>query len=148
MKKLFLGAAIVGGLALLIGGCGRHPHHRKPNAERITQGLTKKLGLSAEQAAKTQALVQQLIDERQRWRGEGPSLLGELQQQFAASSFDAKALDKSLAGREKKLAQARALLVQKLAEFHAILTPEQRSKAAEALGKLQARWQAHAGKQP
>lgn len=146
MKKTTLGATLVAGLALLVAGC--HGHHRyhghrdwqqhaqRPNAERMTKFLTKKLDLSADQAAKAQALLQQVMDQRQSWRGEGSGMMDGLKAQFQSSKFDAKAMDQAFAQRQKKMAESHALWVKNLAAFHAMLTPEQRSKLADLLGKF------------
>ncbi len=143
MKTTLIATAFVAGLALLASGCGWHKKDPAQKAEYIAKKLAKKLDLSPEQRAKAQPLVEALVQERQAWVGEGPKALGELRAQFEAGSFDAAALTKASEAREKKLAGSRALLVQKLAEFHAILTPEQRSKAAGYLAKAEQRWLKH-----
>jgi Spy/CpxP family protein refolding chaperone len=152
MNSRALFPALLLSLAALAVGCGPRGFHGRGawrhadparRAEAMTEHLAKTLDLTADQQAKTLPLLRALADERQAWRGEAPALLGELKAQFASGAFDAKALDAALKQREAKLARSRALLVQKLAEFHAILNPEQRAKAAEALGRLQARLEAY-----
>lgn len=147
--RFFFGALLIGGIAFLATACGRHHMgfacDRDPakRAQACTEHLSKKLDLSKEQQAQALPLVQALVDERESWRGEGVKVLAGLKAQFAAASFDAKALEKDALAREAKLAQSRKLVLEKIAAFHAILTPEQRSKAAELLGKLEARWAKH-----
>lgn len=140
----------LGAMALLATACGRHHGWgSKDPAERaaaITKVLAKKLDLSEDQRAKVQPLVQALVMERESWRGEGPKALDELKAQFRADKFDGAALDQAAQAREAKLAQSRQRVVQKLAEFHAILSPAQRAKAADFLGRLQQRWQERSGK--
>jgi Spy/CpxP family protein refolding chaperone len=148
MRKTTIITFALGALALLAGACGMH--HRgwgsKDPAERsaaITQHLAKSLDLTAEQKAKVQPLVQALVMERESWRGEGPKALGDLKAQFQAASFDSKAMTQASDARLAKLTKSRDLVLQKLAEFHAILTPEQRAKAAEILGRWETRWAEH-----
>lgn len=142
-----LGLLALCAAALLAFGCRQHHAAGDPGqrSERMARHLAKKLDLTAEQKTKTLAILRSLAVEREAWRGEGPAILGDLQAQFESSRFDAKALDQAFAQREKKLAASRALLVQKLGEFHAILSPEQRSKAAALLSKWEARWKKRAG---
>jgi Spy/CpxP family protein refolding chaperone len=149
MRKTLIILAL-GAVALVATACGRHhgwgSQDPAERAASITKLLAKKLDLSEEQKAKVQPLVQALVMERESWRGEGPKALEELKAQFQAEKFDGPALDKAAQAREAKLAQSRQLVVQKLAEFHAILTPAQRAKAADLLGRLQERWQERSGK--
>lgn len=146
MKKLMI-LITLGALALGTTACHRHWGAKDPaeRASKLTQLLAKKLDLSEEQRLKAQPLVQALVMERESWRGEGPKALGELKAQFQSESFDRGALEKAALAREAKLAQSRALVVQKLAEFHAILTPAQRAKAADYLGRFEQRWRERSG---
>jgi Spy/CpxP family protein refolding chaperone len=145
MKKTFIAIMAVTALALFASGC-RHSKDPAARAEAITSHLAKKLDLSEAQKAKTLPLVQAVLDERQSWRGQMPQALGELKGAFGAESFDAKALNSAMAQRETKLAQSRALLVQKLGEFHAILTPEQRAKVDALLQKFEGRMNKYHGR--
>ena len=139
-KLLFVGAI---GLAFLAVGCR---HHRAPQdaAQRavwLQEKLAKRLDLDAEQKAKALPILQAMVSEREGWRGEGARLLDDLKVQVAAESFDQGALNKALAEREAHLAKSRQALVGDLGALHALLKPEQRKKAAEALGKLEDRVQ-------
>lgn len=139
MKTLL---SLLAGLALMASGCyGRYAHDPAKAAEAITQRLAKALDLSEAQKAQALPLVRVLVDERAAWRGEGAKAVAELKAQVSSGRFDAAALNAQSEVREKRLAASRAKAVQTLAELHAILTPEQRSKAADLLERLERRWQ-------
>ena len=137
MKKLLiLGIAVLGVAAM---GC-RQQHPPKDPAQKaawLDEKLAEHLHLDADQKARALPILRSLVDERESWRGEGKGLLEDVRIQVAAESFDQDALNMALGQREKHLSQSRQKLVAKLAELQAILKPEQRKKAAEALGKLE-----------
>jgi Spy/CpxP family protein refolding chaperone len=142
MRKSLISLILLSAVAFLATACCPHRHawgSKDPSAraEMITKHLTKKLDLSADQQAKVQPLIQALIQERETWRGEGPKAIEQLKAQFQSDHFDSKAMLENSDARLAKLQKSRDLVLEKLAEFHAILTPAQRAKAAEALGRLE-----------
>lgn len=140
MKKLMMVALL--GVAVAMVGCKhRPPQDAAGRAAWMQAKLAKHLELDAAQKEKLLPVLLALSAEREGWRGEGQALVGELKAQVASETFDAATLNKSLAQREAHLTRSRSVLVTELAKFHALLKPEQRKKAAEALGKLEDRMQ-------
>jgi Spy/CpxP family protein refolding chaperone len=141
MKKLAI--LFLAGLALLSSACHRHrgwtsadPAER---AQAVLKHLSKKLDLDADQKTKALPILLAMATEREEWRGEGADLVKELRLQAGADKFDKAALNKALLAKEAKWAQSRQETVERLAELHALLKPEQRKKAAEMLEHLEKR---------
>ena len=137
MKKFALLA--IATLAFLGTGCHRGCWSKDPakRAECALDKVASKLGLDADQKIKALPIFVALATQREEWHGEAGRMVEDLRVQTEAEDFDQIALNKSFAAREEKLAQTRKFIVERLAEFHALLRPEQRKKATELLSKLE-----------
>ena len=62
-------------------------------------------------------------------------LLGEVMAQFEMNMFDKDKMRMVLDEKEAKLKEFKSLAIDKLAEFHAILTPTQRAELVKKLKK-------------
>lgn len=60
---------------------------------------------------------------------------GEFAKQMRAATVDTQALNKSFEERQSRMQEMRAAHIARFVEIHAVLTPEQRAKAADRLDK-------------
>ena len=126
---LFLLLAL-GGLAWSVMGC-RHgwKHTPEERATWVTGKLASKLDMNTEQKAKLEAIKNDLLAEHKKWDGTRLDWLAELEKQFKAE-IDKETLNKMADADQAKLKASRMVLIDKLAEFHAMLDSKQRAKVA------------------
>ncbi len=100
------------------------------------------MDLSADQKATLAAIKIDVLarkDLLNAWRYN--EVFDEALTQLKTETLDKEKLNSMLARQEAQRTELRILLVNKAAEFHAVLSPPQRAKAAERLSKLNNRWQ-------
>lgn len=106
----------------ILSGCGyRSPEKR---AEWITEKIASKLELSEVQKKELNAFREELIN------------------QLGHETIDQKYLKEVIRKEETRLDETISLFVERLAGFHASLTPEQREKLTEMVRK----WKGHKNK--
>ena len=133
---------IAGGLLsiLAVGGCHHRHCHRDgkmslEKMEKIAKRIGNKLDFTNEQHTKLKALVNRVYKDLPDYRSKRKAVHEQINVQIANDTFDKVAVDKSIREMEKDVPTMREVVVSALAEFHAILTPEQRLKAAEHMKK-------------
>jgi len=147
---MFKTIAIVAGTVAIIGGilaigCSHYGHHgygHKMSADHLRKGADKvaaKLDMSAEQKARLYTLTDHIANELPEYSKTREKIANVFLEQFESDTFDARAVDNVLAGAQKDVTKMRKLVVESTAEFHDILTPEQRTKLVE-------KWKRHRGK--
>ena len=67
--------------------------------------------------------------------------MAELEKQFSSETFDPGKLNEISEKSEAELKAFRSKLVQNMARFHALLTPEQKEEAAEYLSEFRQRFE-------
>ena len=143
-----LGAALV--LINCHGSCGRHgdkdPHKR---ADKIVSRMEKELGLTAEQTVRVRKLAYEVADSMSGHMQGHEGMHGEMLKQLRAESVDTVALDKEMdshaAEFQKHTAERHAAMIRAFAEFHDILTAEQRNKLTDWLEKNKDELRGHWG---
>lgn len=104
--------------------------------ERFVGKMEKELKLDKDQSARIREILRRdplPRDMHGRGRGFGPH--GDLSAQLRAESVDTAALNRSFEERVAAMRARHAAFTGKFAEVHAVLTPEQREKAAAKLEK-------------
>jgi len=144
-KKIAIAAAL-----LVIAGAGVAAAHMKratpeQRAERIVARVTKELSLDAAQkeqfgklVAEFQPVVQQLRTAREETRA-------KLGVQLKGGTVDAEALKSAMHANLATLQKSADLLIDRLAAFHATLTPAQKTTVAEKFAQLGDRWGGEGG---
>lgn len=133
MKRIFALLGAAGAIVLLLAACARTPEEK---AERMVTHIAHKLDLNAAQQAQLNKIKDEFLARR-------PEMIKTRNAGFE----DAVALMKSDRLDEAKLATLRdrtisgtddmvRFLFAKFTEFHDMLTPEQRAKAAEMMVKF------------
>ena len=121
--------------------------------DRYVGKMEKELDLSKDQAARIKTILKKDLGEGGMWghgKGHGKGYgkkcgrhghmgfighPGELSKQLRAESVDTAALNRAAEERLEAMRAHRARAIAKFAEVHAVLTPEQRAKAAERMEK-------------
>ena len=131
---------VLGVLVALMGtGCRRHfCHHSRmtpEKLEKISGIIESKLDFDEAQKAKMKKLVKRISDEMPAFREKRETARDLMLKQFESDAFDKTEVSKTLQGFEKDVPKMRELMVSAAAEFHSILTPEQRKKVVEHMKK-------------
>jgi protein CpxP len=127
----------------LLTSCHHHPGgdpHKM--ADHVVKMMRDKLDLTVDQTAKVQVLANEVADTVQARRAkhsEGGEH-GEFIKQLRSNTVDTAALSQDMLKREAKFQEMHGFIIQKFAELHAILTPEQRGKLADFLEKHHGEW--------
>ena len=110
------------------GHGGDFHHMREGFAGLKTRHLARALDLDSEQREKTRALMNDVREFQRQSRMETRAAVSRA---FTADSLSPEQAAELLAMRENRRDETRAFVGAKLAEFHAMLTPAQRERAAE-----------------
>ena len=119
------------GLMLLVGlaafaGCRHHSHAHK--AERIEAYLADELDLNAEQRDIVRQIHSDLHQKHQEMRMAKEQTFETVMNQLRQDQIDAQVLRQSIEDMQPHIKDMMVLFADGLAEFHASLNPEQRTK--------------------
>ena len=143
-RKIIIGTVIVLFLVMGIAGIGIAKGHGKHRGGHdpmrfILGKVAKDLNLNEQQKAEVEKIKNEIKAKKDAMRESRKSDANEMENMFRGDSFDKqKALDldkKRTAERE----EMKTFMVDQLAKFHAILTTEQRNKAADKMKEFRDR---------
>lgn len=119
--------------------------HRTPEqrADWMVSKIAKELDLDEPQKTKLEAVKDAFLAARAQMRKEHDALFGEALALVQGTTLDQGKVIQLLDRHQALQRQAAPVVVAKLAEFHASLTAEQRTKAAEHLKRLHDRMHGH-----
>lgn len=126
-------AALAAG-ALLLGAC--HPRHcawhasPEEKADKAVKRIASHLDLDETQRARLVGIKNDLFSRKGDFAALKEGLPALILEQVRAAEMDTAVLNRDLESREAKARELHSLVVAKLAEFHAVLTPAQREKLA------------------
>lgn len=106
-------------------------------AEKVAEFLEYKLDLDESQMVTLNRIRQELLVEYKQLKPDRVSVIQEAKKQAAAETFDTSNLLRLHADNNQKRARIIQLAIQKSAELHAVLRPEQRQKLVKLLGKVE-----------
>lgn len=144
MKALLLGGMAImlltGGL--IMSGCGSHhgkwrgcgSHAKK--AEWLVKKITKELKLDASQQTKLETIKTELLAKKEQFKPNHQALHDSLKTQILSDKIDESTLSATFDDMRSKHMEMKSVLISKFAEFHAILTPEQRQLLVKKLEKM------------
>jgi Spy/CpxP family protein refolding chaperone len=138
-KRIAIAAAL-----LVIAGAGAAAAHMKratpeQRAERLVARVGKELSLDAAQKEQFGRLVAEFQPVVQQLRAAREETRAKLGVQLKAGTVDAEALKSALHANLATLQKSADQLIDRLAAFHATLTPAQKSTVSEKFEKL-ANW--------
>ena len=148
-----MNGALVGGVlagvgiagALFLAGCG-HVHGKGfchgwggDKADWVVNKISSELDLNDTQKAKLNSLKDEVLKKKDEFKGDHEAMLAEIRTQLLSDKLDQAKINQLFVSRQAKHDEMRQFLIAKVAEFHAVLTPEQRTKL---VNKLEA-WHKH-----
>ena len=129
-RNLMIGALVTVSVPLIISAC-RTKEMSPP--ERATEFVTAHLDLSDEQTRKVAPLAQNMFAEKEELLEMRKTLNIEIIAQMKSDTADAAKLEAVLNKNIEQLQLKLAKFSTNFAEFHAILTPEQRTELVEKI---------------
>lgn len=102
----------------------------------IIEMLTQNLNLSENQKAQVERLKVQVKEKMEQNKPDGESAMDELANEFKKDQLDKKKLMELADKKEHKKEEMKEFMMDKLIEFHNILTPEQRNKVVENMTSM------------
>jgi Spy/CpxP family protein refolding chaperone len=130
LRNLIIAALVVVAVPLIIAGC-RTQEVTPP--ERATAFVTAHLDLSDEQTRKVAPLAENMFAEKEELLEMRKTLNNEIIAQMKSDNADAAKLEAVLNKNIEQLRLKLAKFSTSFAEFHAILTPEQRTELVEKM---------------
>jgi Spy/CpxP family protein refolding chaperone len=135
-KRIAIAAAllVIAGAGVAVANSKRATPEQR--AERLVARVSKELALDAgqkEQFGKLVAEFQPVVEQLRTAREETRAKLGS---QLKAGTVDAEALKSATHANLATLQKSADLFIERLATFHATLTPAQKTKVAEKFEKL------------
>ena len=127
---------------LIIAGCARHRFHKaspEKKVEMIVKKITKELDLDEQQQTKLNQIKTELLDKHKAFHETRSEFVDEIRSQISSSQIDQDKLNAMFTEKEDQFKEMRTFAISKFAEFHAVLTPEQRSKLVEHMDKFKER---------
>lgn len=138
MKKwaIILTTLLTGGSLLLFNGC-RHGHNKAQQLEFVFDYLEEVLDLDKAQQEKLAAIKKELTVKLAALKDTREKLHPMLKEQLASEKINTTVIKQAANEHRLQLDGAIDLAVDRLAEFHALLTPAQREKLVVKLEKME-----------
>jgi Spy/CpxP family protein refolding chaperone len=158
LRTLLASAVVVAGLAAVAvqaapstqGECGHRAaaaHHRDSGpdgmAPRMQGRMLERIGASAEQREQIRKIMTSARGDMKARRDEGKALRDKAAALFAQPTIDAAAVESLRQEMVQRHDQASQRMTQAMLEAAQVLTPEQRTKLAEAMKERRARKGGH-----
>jgi periplasmic protein CpxP/Spy len=132
-------AGVVAAVGLLFWGVGYA--HRSP--ERRMAWIAKRLNLDEQQMGKLEAVHDAMRQAREQFHQDRATLFEELAAQIQSERLDEAKLLQFFEQRQTLMSQVAPQVITKVAELHASLTPEQKTKVVEHLARFKDRMGHH-----
>ena len=144
-KKLVLVAviAVLATAGVIFGAQALRYHYRQSyfrgqpekRAEYAVKRLTRRLDLTGEQQDKLNKIKDEILARTKNLREDRTVLREEAAALFKSEKLTKEKVNAFIDKRKSKIEELRPFIVDKIIEFHNILTPEQRAKFAEKFEK-------------
>ena len=134
---ILLATLLMGGTMLLFNGC-KHGHLDKDShIEFATDYLNEILDLNESQQAQLESIKNDLMPEFTALQEARQKIHPMLKEQLASDKIDTAVIKQAIADHRLQLDQVIDHAVDRFAEFHATLSPEQRQKLIGKLEKME-----------
>ena len=112
--------------------CGFHGSLEK-KTKWILKKISKELDLNENQKVELKRITDEILIKRQEFKGSHAEIFNTVLAQVNSDTLDQEKLNQLFEGKELEFKEMRFFLISKMADFHSILTPEQRQKLAEKM---------------
>ena len=130
-RSLMIGLLAAVSFNLIFSGC----RNKEMNAEEANEFITDRLDLSQEQSIKIAPITKDFFTEKEAIHEIQKAISEEILNQFKSDSVDTDELESTLTGSLDQIRAKIPKYVKNFAEFHAVLTSEQRSEIVEKMEK-------------
>lgn len=148
-SKLIMSVAVIIFIVIAIKGIamGRHFHkfHDGPHGF-IMEQIIGKLNLDENQKAQVEKIREQIKEKMEANKPDRKNDLDELENEFKKDNLDKNTLKQIFENKDQNREEMKDFMLDKLIEFHKILTPEQRTKAAELMKEMREKFHDRSGK--
>lgn len=125
VSKLFVVLLLIVGVAAF-SGCRRHSHAHK--AEFMVDYISESLDLDESQKEHLNQIKDEVMGKAKQMHADKEVMREELITQLKSEAIDTEAVKEMVAKHRARMDEIIDLLVDRLAEFHKTLTPEQKDK--------------------
>ncbi len=141
LTNIFAVLGLIATLGVAIGVTYHHFYGPEHRAEWIVKRISSKLDLDTTQSAKLQAVIDTVNSLRQDKFKSHEQVLDQIRNSIKSDTLDKQLLLGMVNEHADTVKQLAPAVIDKLAEFHASLTPAQREKLADHLDRFR-----HGGK--
>ncbi|MEO6696027.1 MAG: Spy/CpxP family protein refolding chaperone [Ignavibacteria bacterium] len=106
----------------------------------IIEKISKDLDLNSEQKARVESISEQIKAKMESKKLTHENMLGEFSNEFKKDNIDRNKLNELADKEDLDKQEMKNFIMDKIIEFHSILTPDQRSKAVESMKDFQGRF--------
>lgn len=147
-KILIIGLIVILliGLVGIFSSCHRRPSFCKfygspeKKTKWIQKKISKELNLNENQKVELKRITDEILTKRQEFKGSHAEIFNAMLAQVQSDAMDQEKLNQLFEDKELEFKEMRFFLISKVAEFHNILTPEQRQKLAAKMEKFHSKW--------
>lgn len=118
---------------LIFSGCKGH----RPREAFVLDYISEALDLTKEQEQAMESIKEEFLTEMETMQGDREQMYAELKTQLLGESIDKTLLRHLLMEHRKKTDTLVELAIERLSDFHADLTPQQRDKLVAKLEKFE-----------
>ncbi|MDP3480536.1 MAG: Spy/CpxP family protein refolding chaperone [Desulfoprunum sp.] len=139
MKKwaIVIVTLLTGGSLLLFGGCKHGLQGKEARIDFIIDYLEEVLDLDTHQQAKLAEIRKELTAELVVLQESRKKMYPLFKEQLASEKIDTAVVKQAIGEHRQQFDRVFDLAIERLAEFHAILTPAQRQKLLAKLEKME-----------
>ncbi|MBC8182601.1 Spy/CpxP family protein refolding chaperone [candidate division KSB1 bacterium] len=129
-------------IAKIFSGCHHPPHFCKSHSSHekkanwMMKKIAKELKLNEQQKVELEQIKDEILAKKAEFKINHQEIKNAVLSQVKSDTVDQAALNGLFEDKELEFKEMRAFLVDKFAEFHNILTPEQRLSLAEKMEKF------------
>ncbi len=138
-RSIITVAAILVTFSMIAIGCGnRHCFHRSPEkkAQWVVNRIAGKLDMTDSQEKKLEKIKDEVLAKMEKHKTEHQSMHDEALQLVKKEKLTKADLEKLFAQREQRYRELlKPFIIEKMLDFHAILTPEQKNQLAEKMAE-------------
>jgi len=141
MKTIIILIVAIAGAAFILGGC--RPKSPEHIMNRVFKDITNKLNLSESQKTQLLSIKNELLEKGREMHEDRENIHKEISELILSDRIDPEEVKAKGKKKHAKMEELLDLTVDRLAEFHATLSPEQKRSLVELMEKHHKRRMKH-----